>query len=50
MYGENEIDIFDKFDYAMLGDIHLENQILDQKGRYPIRRFNCSTKFWRINL
>ena len=32
-YGENEIDIFDKFDFAMLGDIHLENQILDKNGR-----------------
>ena len=32
-YGENEIDIFDKFDFAMLGDIHLENQKLDKSGR-----------------
>jgi DNA repair exonuclease SbcCD ATPase subunit/predicted phosphodiesterase len=32
-HGENEISIFDDFDYAMLGDIHLENQILDEKGK-----------------
>jgi|TARA_R110002020_G_scaffold37985_9_gene114580 DNA repair exonuclease SbcCD ATPase subunit/DNA repair exonuclease SbcCD nuclease subunit len=31
--GEHDISIFDKFDYAMLGDIHLTNQIMDQKGR-----------------
>jgi DNA repair exonuclease SbcCD ATPase subunit len=32
-HGENDISIFKNFDYAMLGDIHLENQILDNKGR-----------------
>jgi len=32
--GENEKDIFDKFDYAMLGDIHKANQIIDREGRY----------------
>jgi DNA repair exonuclease SbcCD ATPase subunit len=32
-HGENEISIFKDFDYAMLGDIHLENQILDKEGR-----------------
>jgi DNA repair exonuclease SbcCD nuclease subunit len=32
-HGENDISIFKNFDYAMLGDIHLENQILDKKGR-----------------
>jgi DNA repair exonuclease SbcCD ATPase subunit/DNA repair exonuclease SbcCD nuclease subunit len=32
-HGENDISIFKNFDYAMLGDIHLENQILDTKGR-----------------
>ena len=31
--GENEIDIFKKFDYAMLGDIHRTNQVLDEAGR-----------------
>jgi len=31
--GENELNIFDKFDYAMLGDIHKTNQILDESGR-----------------
>ena len=31
--GENEIEIFKKFDYAMLGDIHKTNQILDDEGR-----------------
>jgi len=31
--GEHDISIFDKFDYAMLGDIHLTNQIMDANGR-----------------
>ena len=31
--GENELGIFDKFDYGMLGDIHKTNQILDDAGR-----------------
>lgn len=31
--GEHNISIFDKFDYAMLGDIHLTNQIMDKAGR-----------------
>jgi len=31
--GENDIDIFNKFDYAMLGDIHKTNQTLDPDGR-----------------
>jgi len=36
-YGENNISIFDKFDFGFLGDIHKTNQILDLKGRirYP---------------
>jgi len=35
--GENDISIFDNFDYGFLGDIHKTNQILDEKGkiRYP---------------
>lgn len=35
--GENDINIFNNFDYAFLGDIHKTNQILDKKGkfRYP---------------
>ena len=32
-HGENDISIFDKFDYAFLGDIHKTNQILDEEGR-----------------
>ena len=32
-HGEHDIEIFKDFDYAMLGDIHLENQILDKEGR-----------------
>jgi len=32
-HGENDISIFKNFDYALLGDIHLENQILDANGR-----------------
>ena len=32
-HGEHDIEIFKDFDYAMLGDIHLENQRLDKKGR-----------------
>jgi len=31
--GDNDIGIFEKFDYAMLGDIHKTNQILDEEGR-----------------
>ena len=36
-HGENEISIFDEFDYAFLGDIHKTNQALDDAGkiRYP---------------
>jgi len=32
-YGENDISIFNNFDYAFLGDIHKTNQILDKKGK-----------------
>jgi exonuclease SbcC len=32
-YGENDISIFDRFDYAFLGDIHKTNQRLDKDGR-----------------
>jgi DNA repair exonuclease SbcCD ATPase subunit/DNA repair exonuclease SbcCD nuclease subunit len=32
-YGENDISIFDRFDYAFLGDIHKTNQRLDKNGR-----------------
>lgn len=31
-YGDDNISIFDNFDYAMLGDIHLSNQKLDEAG------------------
>jgi len=31
-FGEHDIEIFNKFDYAMLGDIH-KAQILDKKGK-----------------
>jgi len=36
-HGENDISIFDNFDYAFLGDIHKTNQTLDEAGRirYP---------------
>ena len=35
--GENDINIFNNFDYGFLGDIHKTNQSLDKKGkiRYP---------------
>ena len=35
--GENDINIFNSFDYGFLGDIHKTNQALDEKGkiRYP---------------
>ena len=35
--GEDDINIFEEFDFAFLGDIHKTNQILDKKGkiRYP---------------
>lgn len=32
-YGEHDVAIFDKFDYAFLGDIHKTNQVLDEDGR-----------------
>ena len=32
-HGENDISIFEGFDYAMLGDIHKTNQSLDDDGR-----------------
>ena len=32
-YGDNDISIFDGHDYALLGDIHKTNQILDEEGR-----------------
>ena len=36
-HGENDLSIFDNFDYGFLGDIHKTNQLLDKKGkiRYP---------------
>ncbi|HIO04389.1 MAG TPA: hypothetical protein EYN08_02045 [Gammaproteobacteria bacterium] len=36
-HGEDELSIFQDFDYALLGDIHKTNQILDHDGkvRYP---------------
>ena len=35
--GENDVSIFDNFDYGFLGDIHKTNQALDKEGkiRYP---------------
>mgnify|MGYP001962319808 CR=1 FL=1 len=35
--GEDNVDIFDSFDYGFLGDIHKTNQAVDSKGkvRYP---------------
>ena len=32
-HGESDISIFKNYDYAMLGDIHKTNQILDDHGR-----------------
>ena len=36
-HGDHDISVFEGFDYAMLGDIHKTNQILDDDGRvrYP---------------
>ncbi len=36
-HGEDELSIFQDFDYAFLGDIHKTNQVLDHAGkvRYP---------------
>jgi DNA repair exonuclease SbcCD ATPase subunit/DNA repair exonuclease SbcCD nuclease subunit len=36
-HGENDLSIFNNFDFGFLGDIHKTNQILDKKGRirYP---------------
>ena len=32
-HGDHDISVFRDFDYAMLGDIHKTNQILDEEGR-----------------
>lgn len=32
-HGDHDISVFKDFDYAMLGDIHKTNQILDEEGR-----------------
>ena len=32
-HGDHDVSIFEGFDYAMLGDIHKTNQILDEEGR-----------------
>jgi len=32
-HGDHDVSIFENFDYAMLGDIHKTNQILDADGR-----------------
>lgn len=32
-HGEDNLEIFEKFDYAFLGDIHKSNQVLDYEGR-----------------
>ena len=36
-HGDHDVSVFEDFDYAMLGDIHKTNQILDVDGRvrYP---------------
>lgn len=39
-HGEDNIEIFQHFDYAFLGDIHKTNQILDHEGRI---RYSGST-------
>ena len=31
-HGDHDIKVFDKFDYAMLGDIHKTNQVLNESG------------------
>jgi DNA repair exonuclease SbcCD nuclease subunit len=31
-HGDHSISVFDKFDYAMLGDIHKTNQVLNESG------------------
>jgi len=32
-HGDHPIDIFEDFDYALLGDIHRSNQVIDNNGR-----------------
>ena len=32
-YGENDVSVFNQFDFAFLGDIHKTNQVLDEEGR-----------------
>ncbi len=47
--GENNIDIFDQFDYAMLGDIHKTNQILDDAGRVRYAGSTVQQNFGETN-
>ena len=43
-HGENDISIFNNYDYAFLGDIHKTNQQLDKEGR--IRYCGSTRDIW----
>ena len=47
--GENDIDIFNDFDYAMLGDIHKTNQALDDEGRIRYAGSTVQQNFGETN-
>jgi len=47
-HGEHDIEIFDKFDYAMLGDIH-KPQALDKKGRIRYAGSTIQQNFGETN-
>ena len=46
-HGEDDINIFNNFDYGFLGDIHKTNQALDKEGKDSLSWLNGPTKPWR---
>ena len=45
-HGDDDINIFNNFDYGFLGDIHKTNQTLTKREKYaiPVRQYN---KAWK---
>jgi DNA repair exonuclease SbcCD ATPase subunit/DNA repair exonuclease SbcCD nuclease subunit len=48
-HGDDVIDIFDGHDYALLGDIHLANQIVDPDGRMRYAGSTIQQNFGETN-
>ena len=48
-FGEDDISIFDNFDYALLGDIHRTNQILDKQGKIRYAGSTVQQNFGETN-